>query len=126
MKFVKVAKFARLNPDGQLERLQCKLCGTVIGEVQERTIGTRQRTNGRMVERVIETFTRNHLYTEVKIVYDDGSAHITNGCSRCLTGDLNEEQMDELTYTDEDDLGLKRSGRKPLAVVKALIGGGIV
>jgi hypothetical protein len=126
MSFVKVAKFARLTAEGQLDRLQCKLCGVVIGEVQQRPVGMRERPNGRIVERVVENFVRNHLYTEIKIAFEDGSAHVTNGCRNCLVGNLSEEKLNELTYTDEDDLQMTRTGRKPVGVIKTLIGGGIV
>jgi hypothetical protein len=126
MSFVKITKFARFNADGVLERLQCKLCGDVIGEIQLRPVGRKQRPDGRIVEKIVENFTRNDQYTEIKIAFEDGSAHVTNGCKRCLTGQLSVEQLEALTYTDEDDLGMKRTGRKPMGVVKTLVGGGIV
>jgi hypothetical protein len=126
MSFIKVEKFARFGDNGELRTLYCKLCGVVIGENQQRTIGFRTLPNGQKVERVLEGFLRNHLYMEIKIVFDDGSAHVTNGCKNCLTGDLGGEILAQLTSTDELEQKLKASNRKPLGIVEAVLGGGIV
>lgn len=126
MSFVKMKDFVRLAQDGTIERLYCKLCGTIIGEVQHQTIGFRERPDGRLVERILEGFYRNHMYMEVKISFEDGSAHVTNGCKKCLMGDLSVEQLDELTQTDEEEQGLSISGRKSRAIVEQKFGGGIL
>src|SRR5262245_852561 len=126
MSFVKVKKFAHFNADGSLERLQCKLCGDIIGETQQRPVGRRNRPDGRIVEKIVENFARNHKYTEIKIAYDDGSAHVTNGCKRCLTGDMAVEKLDEITQVDTEDLQLPPINRKAIGVVKLLVGGGII
>jgi hypothetical protein len=118
--------FAQMGPDGTLERLQCKICGTVIGEKQQRTIGFRKAPDGRVIERIIEGFTRNHLYTEIKIIFDDGSAHVTNGCKTCLMGNLSVEALSELTSIDERDLKLSPRKGAVIEVVETKIGGGIV
>lgn len=125
MNFVRVQDFARLAPDGILERLQCKVCGAVIGEKQYRTIGFRTAPNGQKIERIVESFARNHLYYEIKIACEDGSAHVTNGCKNCLGGSLSVDLLDELLWTDEQDLGIKL-GRRSAEVVERKLGGGIV
>jgi hypothetical protein len=119
-------KFAQVGSDGELQRLQCKICGTVIGEKQQRTIGFRKAPDGRVIERIIEGFTRNHLYTEIKIIYDDGSAHVTNGCKNCLMGHLSVEALAELTAVDERDLKMVPRRGTPIEVVETKIGGGII
>jgi hypothetical protein len=126
MSFVKYKNFVTKTPDGVLSRLQCKLCGTVIGEIQMRTVGFRERPNGRIVERIVENFTRNHLYSEIKIACEDGSAHVTNGCHKCLTGELSVEVLEELIQTDEEEQELSPSARKVTRVLKTLQGGGIL
>jgi hypothetical protein len=125
MSYVKAPNFVRYSSGGELEVLLCKLCGVVIGEKQHRTIGFRTAPNGQKIERIVENFVRNHLYCEIKIVYEDGSAHVTNGCKTCLNGPLSVEALDELTFVDEQDLKLSL-GRKAAEVVERKIGGGIV
>ena len=125
MTFVKAANFARLGPGGELQTLLCKLCGTVIGEKQLRTVGFRTAPNGQKIERIVESFVRNHLYMEIKIAYDDGSFHVTNGCKKCLNGSLIVDILDDITFTDQKDLGLNLP-RRAVEVVEKKIGGGIV
>ncbi len=126
MNYVRVAKFATFSPDGNLELLQCKLCGTVIGEKQLRPIGYKERPDGRIVERIVENFVHNHMYTEVKILCSDGSAHVTNGCHNCLTGELSVEKLEELIQTDEEEQEREPSARTAVGVLKVKKGGGIL
>jgi len=126
MKYVKTRDFARLTAEGALDRLHCKMCGRIIGETQQRTVGFKERPDGRIIERIVESFTRNNLYMEVKIAFNDGSAHVTNGCSDCLSGNLGEEILAELTQADEEEQERPVSERKPIGVVKTRLGGGIV
>jgi len=126
MTIVKVADFAIMKPDGTLTRLHCKICGVVIGETGTRTLDRIRDPGGNIVERVMESFLRNDLYTEMKIAYDDGSAHVTNGCRTCLTTALTMDELAQLTRADEIDLELPHREGKPIAIVKIKAGGGIV
>ena len=125
MSYVRATNFTRKAVGGELETLLCKLCGVVIGEKQQRTIGFRTAPNGQKVERIVESFTRNHLYCEIKILFDDGSAHVTNGCKTCMNGPLPVEVLDEITFVDEQEMNLELN-RKAVEVVERKIGGGIV
>jgi hypothetical protein len=119
-------KFVTYGNDGQMAVLHCKICGVVIGEKQERTVGFRHGPDGRVIERVLEGFARNHLYMEIKITFEDGSAHVTNGCKNCLTGLTDGARLSELEQCDMEEQGLKARTVSAVEVIETKIGGGIL
>src|SRR5215813_11347863 len=123
---IKAPDFAIIGPDGVMQRLLCKVCGVVIGERELRSLERKADPGGRLVERIVDGFIRNDLYTEMKIAYDDGSAHVTNGCKNCLTQALTLDDLAALTIADEIDLQLPHRTGKPIGIVKIMAGGGIV
>lgn len=122
---IAVRDFVIYDQDGGLSRLHCKICGVVIGERTMRPIGLRRLPDGRMIERVLESFSRNHLYCEVKMSFEDGSAHVTHGCKDCLTGLTDPALLVELEQVDMENMGLKSRNSPVLERVEFKVGGGI-
>jgi len=98
----------------------------VIGELGTTPVGRYQDSLGRIIEKHVEAFTRNDFYTELKIAYEDGSFHITNGCKNCLHQSLTIDQLAQITEVDEDDLELPHRNGAPVGIMKIKLGGGIV
>jgi len=96
---VKRSKFVRFGPNGELEELFCKMCGTAIGGMTEKVKG-RRFENGVWIEERILQFRRFHNYVELKMEFWDGSAHVTSGCRDCLGESLTSDQMYELHLAD--------------------------
>jgi hypothetical protein len=69
------------NSDGSIKELYCKVCGRLIGEAVGRE------------------FIRNDWFAEIKMRMDDGSFHISVGCSKCLA-DMPIPAMKELFDSD--------------------------
>jgi len=97
--YVKRPNFVRFGPNGELEELFCKVCGTAIGGHTEQVKG-RRFEHGTWIEERILKFRRFHNYVELKMEFWDGSAHVTNGCSDCLGENLTSDQMYELHLAD--------------------------
>lgn len=126
---VKRPSYVRFGPQGELEELFCKICGTAIGGMTEQVKGKRFE-NGHWIEERILRFRRFHNYAELKLEFHDGSAHVTNGCRNCLHEGLTFDQMHELHLADmELDAGphtkvcKTRSPKKVVAI--RTDGGGI-
>lgn len=93
-------KFVERSPQGHINALFCKLCG--------KKIGFRDRRG----------FHRTDDYAEVKIRFDDGSYHVTNGCKRCLKMGMSLDAVQRMYEGDcQDDPSCRVSGRRPEAVV---------
>lgn len=123
---IAVVDFAKFE-GSTLVRLHCKICGTIIGEMMARPMERGQTPDGRIVERFVERFCRLSNYCEMKIVYEDGSAHITNGCVSCLTKiKFDEFDLQRLTEVDEIDLGLPHRNGAPIGIMQIKPGGGII
>jgi len=102
-KFVKAPTFVRKDEQGTLRELMCKMCGTVIAGFTERIVGYEMDRAGNKVKVVSRQFTRFHNYTELKIAFSDGSFHVTNGCSACLSMSLPPAALDELHRADQEE-----------------------
>lgn len=118
-------KFVEYDQEGQLSVLRCKICGTVIGERAERSHGFKRLPDGRMIERISDQFHRNNLYCEIKIAFEDGSAHVTNGCKNCLVGLTDGAILSELEQADMLEQKLKPRTAIVAEVVEVKAGGGI-
>lgn len=104
-RFVKCHKFATKDPStGVLRSLQCKLCGTVIGDVVEKAVGYENSRGGQLVKVVTRQFMRFSNYTEIKIAFEDPLYyHVTNGCDKCLHMHLPVNVLAELHAADQED-----------------------
>ena len=129
--YVKRPNFVRYGPKGELEELFCKVCGSAIGGMTEQVKGRRFENNQWIEERILR-FRRFHNYVEIKMEFQDGSAHVTNGCRNCLNEKLTFDQMYELHIADmemEGDLPhvkqTKRRAPKRVVAIRS-DGGGIV
>lgn len=123
---IRVADFAQFGPAG-LERLYCKICGQIIGELLVRPLERQTTPDGRIIERNVEKFVRNSQYCEMKIAYDDGSSHVTNGCVQCFQGiQFDEYDLQKLTEVDEIDLKLAHRNGFPIGIMQIKPGGGII
>ena len=132
MTFVTCSDFIKMEA-GTLKAISCKVCGVLIAGISDRAGGIKMSKNGGRIETRIEKFTRFHNFTELKIALADGGFHITTGCDKCLTHNLNVEQLRELMQADIEeqrpDLGNvladRLAARVPLTVVGVKLGGGI-
>lgn len=66
--------YIEFGDGGRPEKMYCKVCGEVIADLQYKPKG----------DFVVERFTRTPSYAELKMQMQDGSKHITNGCSTCI------------------------------------------
>jgi hypothetical protein len=82
--------------------------------------------NGQMIERVVEGFMRNHLYCEMKIEFEDGSQHVTNGCKDCLVGLKDAAILQELEECDMSEQKLKARSAGAIDVLEVKVGGGVL
>jgi hypothetical protein len=123
---IECTDFARFE-NGILVRLYCKMCGTIIGELTNRPLERKLAPNGTIIERHTERFCRTADYCEMKIVYEDGSAHITHGCKSCLQGtQFDEYDLQRITEIDEVDLNLPHREAAPVGIAQIKVGGGII
>lgn len=58
--------YIQRDSKGRVWRVFCKVCGYIICEQRKRT------------------FWRSNIYSEMKIEWADGSAHVTNLCRNCI------------------------------------------
>jgi len=98
-RFVRRPNYVQLGPNGEMQEMFCKVCGTAIGGLTEQVKG-RRFEHGVWIEERVERFRRFHNYVELKIAFEDGSAHVTNGCNNCLSESLTPEQLNELHMAD--------------------------
>lgn len=89
------------GPGNRIEELFCKVCGSAIAGMQSTIKGRRldPATKQWIEEHVLE-FRRFHNYAELKMQFEDGSYHVTNGCKTCLSGTLPIEKLHELHIAD--------------------------
>lgn len=99
-KFVLRPKYVILDDVGAIKELFCKVCGTAIAGVQEMVRGRRQTRHGLWIEDHVHVWRRFPNYAELKMEFEDGSFHVTNGCNQCLTEGLTAEQLHELMHAD--------------------------
>jgi len=97
---IKRPNFVLYGPNGEMEELFCKMCGTAIMGMNEQVKGRRMGPDGKWIEERILRFRRFHNYAELKMEFWDGSAHVTNGCRDCLHEGLTFDQMYELHVCD--------------------------
>lgn len=93
-------KFAEYMPNGAIKWLYCKVCGAQIGRYEQDRKG----------------FVRNSMYAEVKIQFDDGSYHVTNGCKNCIKMSLAPDTLQEMYEADCEDAPSCSSGKGRMAV----------
>lgn len=92
--------FVERSPSGAIKALYCKLCRAKIG--------FRDR----------EGFKRTDQYAEVKIRFDDGSHHVTNGCQKCLRMGMDMAEVLKMYEADcQDDPSCRVGDRVPVKVV---------
>lgn len=130
-KFVKRPNYVTYGEDKSVEEIFCKVCGSPIAGMRARSAGRRLTRDRQWVELVEIRFRRLSNYTDLKIQFEDGSYHVTNGCKNCLSENLTIEQMTELHVADmllEDwpgrDLQITRVPLQVVAIRRD--GGGIL
>lgn len=132
--YVKCPDFIRKDPNtGELLEIMCKLCGTVIAGRTERILRYDTDRQGQRVKVVSQQFNRHANYTEIKIGFegDDEYAHVTHGCSKCLTKNLSIPVLSELHEADQvmspDGYTDRERSRIPTKVIAlSSDGGGII
>lgn len=115
------SNFATYAPNGVLLELFCKICGTQIASTYLRP-GPHPSSVPQL------KFSRNNLYAEIKMAFEDGSHHVTNGCKNCLGTNMPPELLESLFEADMQDLGAidQRNGKPTKVVVYDSTGGGII
>lgn len=111
--------------NGALSEIMCKLCGTVIAGTTTSVESKGLDRNGVMVETRVKHFQRFHNYAEIKILFTNGTAHVTNGCSACISESMAPDILQEMYeadivrdptgYTDKDK---KREAENVTAVAR--------
>lgn len=128
-RFVMCPNYVRKDPNSsETEAISCKICGTVIAEKMERTIGYETDRAGNRIRVVARQFVYLPTYTEIKIVFEDGSDHVTNGCSNCMHDQLKPEVLDEIHRADQeqspDGYTERERNRHSVGVIGVVKGGG--
>lgn len=82
--------------NGRPEEMYCKVCGTVIAQLEYKPKG----------DVVVERFTRTPNYAELKMKMQDGSKHITNGCSVCVRRAMKDEKLMQAMYEADIPLAM--------------------
>jgi len=96
--WVKCPDFVTRDDQDNITEIKCKVCGTVImGRIERH----KERPDG--TKYIIEQLGPYYNYTEIKIGMQDGSAHVTNGCDKCLRKDLPADRLIELMLADAED-----------------------
>jgi hypothetical protein len=117
----------RVEGSAEMQSLSCKLCGSVIAEKLERPLGYEVDRQGNKTKVVTREFVRYPIYTEMRILFDNGSDHVTHGCANCMTVTLPPEVLDELHRADQEEspdgyTELEKQ-RYPIGVVHVKTGG---
>lgn len=131
---IKRPSYVTFTPNGEITELFCKVCGSQIGGIEDTVQGrSLDKTTNKWVERVVRQFRRFSGYTEMKMEFEDGSAHVTNGCNKCMTEHLNKDDLTAIYNADLDIEAVagnphvkKLRERIPTRVVAVRVGGGIV
>lgn len=111
---------------GKLTVLYCKVCGEAIARLGERFVDTSPGPAGKIIEKYTESFVRGPNYIEAKMVFNDGSGHITHGCTKCLSEDTDLETLRDMYVADLEHMGLAVDrDKKVVGMVALRIGGGI-
>ena len=98
--------------NGVIQKLFCQVCGDQIAGVSASPIGS-----GPYANKLSDSFKRFANYAEIKIEFDDGSMHVTNGCKKCLKMTMPIEQANEIYQADLSVMGLKQDNRVPVRIV---------
>lgn len=99
--FVRCPTFIRhAAMGGGIEEILCKVCGTVIAGNTELVTHRGPDRAGNIIEQRTRQFIRFQNYAELKMLFRDGSHHVTNGCTNCLSEGLDPWQMRELLRAD--------------------------
>jgi hypothetical protein len=124
-------KYVLFGPDGKIEEIFCKVCGSAIAGMRSRIIGTRfDSVTNKWIETEVRQFSLLPNYTEIKMQFKDGSYHVANGCRSCLSAPLTPEQLHELHIADMelDDMiypgKADHMARVPVGVVAIRYDGG--
>lgn len=105
--------FVTYNAEGSLDRIYCKVCGEEIAGLVDRPKGSGVK-NAVLVSR----FIRFPNYAEIKMIFDDISYHVTNGCKTCLHEGMPLETLLELYKADCAEQGTEPGSRRPVEVVQ--------
>lgn len=125
--FVKRPKFAIYNHSGAVEELFCKLCGSSIAGYRA-SLDKGSSVDGQIMGTRTVRFMRSSIYAEMKIEFEDGSFHVTSGCSNCLNPNLSKAHLKELHVADMEQDPFpgsdKLAKRVPKRIVIVQVGGG--
>lgn len=126
--YVQRPRYVLQGPMGDILELFCKICGSAIAGKRTQVTGRRRTMTGEWIEDHLQTFVRFNNYGEIKIEFEDGSFHVTNGCSQCLNINLAPDVLFELHNADmdvEESIGGEIARTKtPLRVVAIRTDGG--
>lgn len=122
MSKVKRPEFIVYNEDGSIKELYCKLCGSAIAGEREMSRGLKHAKDGRQYEQLVMRFARFSNYVEAKMQFEDGSFHVTNGCTNCLTPNMGPDDMKRLHEADiaamPEGFTVRDMHRTPKRIVK--------
>lgn len=117
----------RAEGSSEMQSISCKMCGTVIAERTERIKGFETDRAGNRIKIVAREFVRFPHYAEIKIAFDDGSSHVTHGCSKCLYQGLSLKVLEELHRADQlespDGYTARERARRPVGIIGLKVGG---
>lgn len=104
--------FVTYDADGSLDAIYCKMCGVKIAGLLERPKGSGPKNTV-----MVTKFIRFPNYAEIKMIFDDISYCITNGCSTCLHEGMPANDLLDLYNADCAEQGMEPGSRKPVEVV---------
>lgn len=131
---LKCPDYVQFDSFGNIEHIVCKLCGTTIAGMQDMEQGKElDKKTKTWIKTVVRQFRRFPNYAEVKIEFEDGSAHVTNLCDRCAQENIEPDILKAIYNADidmEEKQGNKHTAllrkRVPSRVVTISLGGGII
>lgn len=88
------------SSSGAIEEIRCKICGArIMGFVEDERFEESRLVNGQMVmyKKLVPAYLPG--FAQIRLIFDDNSAHITHMCSACVA-ELNEEKL-ELIYASD-------------------------
>lgn len=97
-------------PDGTIQAMFCKVCGDQIGGMSE--VAGHRLIGGKSIQVLRMKFIRFQNFTEMKLLMrlkneeeDSGrrAAHITIGCSRCMTTRVGLRLMQQIYDADMEE-----------------------
>lgn len=122
-KYVKCPNFITQDSStGAMKALQCKLCGVVIADTVDRTVGFERTRGGQLIKVVRRQMTRFGNYCEIKIAFADPNYfHVTHGCRGCMHMGLHPSILAEIHAADQevspDGYTAKEKAQTPVGVV---------